>query len=133
MDFRRILEEARNKQGRVILDTFCSEGPSEFLIVSRARWDEHQRKLGTQKEESRTVAQEVEELEVHQGEMGYEGSPVKVFSNAKKKDAAHAAAKFVLFDERKTVVSGSGRTAQYLEQSGKKGDCCNGKLPGNVR
>ena len=48
----------------------------------------------------------------------------------KKNDAAYAAANFVLFDERKTVASGSGRAAEYLEQSGKKGDSCNEKLPG---
>ena len=76
-DFRRILEEARNKKGRAIFETFSSEGPTEFLVVSRARWDEHQRKLGTQKEESRIMTEEVEELEENQGETGYEGSPVK--------------------------------------------------------
>ena len=36
VDFRRILKEARNKQGRAIFETFSSEVPSEFLIVSRA-------------------------------------------------------------------------------------------------
>ena len=50
VDFRRTVEEARNKQGRAIFDTFSSEGPSEFLVVSRARWDEHQRKTSVQKE-----------------------------------------------------------------------------------
>ena len=39
-------------------------------------------------------------------------------------------ANFVLFDERKTVARRSGRAAEYLEQSGKKGDSCNEKLPG---
>ena len=51
----------------------------------------------------------------------------------KKSDAAYAAANFVLFDERKTVASGSGRAAQYLEQTGKEGGRCNGKLHGKVR
>ena len=36
VDFGRILEEARNQQGRAILETFSSQGPSEFLVVSRA-------------------------------------------------------------------------------------------------
>ena len=35
VDFRRILEEARNKKGRAIFETFYSEGQSEFLVVSR--------------------------------------------------------------------------------------------------
>ena len=48
--FMRILEEARNEQGRAIFETFSSKGPSEFLVVSRARWDEHQRKPGVQEE-----------------------------------------------------------------------------------
>ena len=53
VDFRRILEEARNKKGRAISQTFSSEGPSEFLAV-RARRDEHRRKLRAQKEVSIT-------------------------------------------------------------------------------
>ena len=53
VDFRRILEEARNTKGRSIIETFSSEGPSEFLVVSRARRDEHQRKLSEQNEERR--------------------------------------------------------------------------------
>ena len=82
VDFRRILVEARNKKGRTIFESFSSVGPSEFLVVSRARWDKHQRKLGTHKEESRRTAQEVEELEETQGEMCYEGcSPVKAPPN----------------------------------------------------
>ena len=36
-DFRRIFEEGRNKQGHAIFETFSSEGPSEFLVVGRAR------------------------------------------------------------------------------------------------
>ena len=52
--FMRILEDARNKQGRATFETFQLRGaPSEFLVVSRARWDEHQRKMSVQKEELR--------------------------------------------------------------------------------
>ena len=29
-DFRRILEEARDKKGRAVFETFSSDGPSEF-------------------------------------------------------------------------------------------------------
>ena len=43
VDFRRILNEAKNKKGRTIFETCSSDGPSEFLVVSRARLDEHQR------------------------------------------------------------------------------------------
>ena len=43
----------RNKQGRAIFETFTSEVPSEFLVVSRARLDEHRWKMGVQKEELR--------------------------------------------------------------------------------
>ena len=45
VDFKRILEEARNEKGCAIFETFSSEGPSELLVVSRLRWDEHQRRL----------------------------------------------------------------------------------------
>ena len=72
-----------NKKGRIIFESFSSEGPSEFLVVSRARWDEHQ--WGMQKEESRRMAQEVEEWEKNQGEMGYEGSSVKAPPNTRRK------------------------------------------------
>ena len=42
MDCRRTLKEARNKKGGEIFETFSLGGPSEFLVVSRTRWDEHQ-------------------------------------------------------------------------------------------
>ena len=45
VDFRRILEEARGERGCAIFETFSSEGPSEFLVIIRMRWDEHQRRL----------------------------------------------------------------------------------------
>ena len=32
LDFRRIMEEARNKKGRAIFETFSSEGPSELIL-----------------------------------------------------------------------------------------------------
>ena len=41
VDFRRILEEARVKKGCAIFEAFTSEGPSEFLVISGMRWDEH--------------------------------------------------------------------------------------------
>ena len=44
-DFRRIIEEARDKKGCAIFETFSSDGPSEFLVVSSTRWDEHQKRL----------------------------------------------------------------------------------------
>ena len=55
VDFRRILEEARHKKGCAIFETFSSDGPSEFLVSSRTRWDEHQRRLSAQREELRSV------------------------------------------------------------------------------
>ena len=42
VDFRRILEEARDEKGCAIFETFSTDGPSEFLVVSRSRWDKHQ-------------------------------------------------------------------------------------------
>ena len=51
---------ARRKKGRRIFETFSSQGPSEFLEVSRARWDEYHRLLVTQEEKSRRKAQELE-------------------------------------------------------------------------
>ena len=32
LDVRRIMEEARNKKGRAIFETFSSEGPSELIL-----------------------------------------------------------------------------------------------------
>ena len=55
VDFRRILEEARNEQGCAIFETFRSDGPSEFLVVSRTRRDEHQWRLHAQRKELRSV------------------------------------------------------------------------------
>ena len=43
-DFRRILE-ARDEKVCAIFDTFSSDGPSDFLVVSSTRWDKHQRRL----------------------------------------------------------------------------------------
>ena len=66
--------------------------------------------------------------------MGYDGLSVKSASQHQKKDnAAYATANFVIFVGRKSVASGSGSTTEYLEHSGKKGDCGNGKLPGRKR
>ena len=59
VDLRHILMCARKKKSRKISEIFSSKGPSEFLVVSRARWDQHQRVLVTQEEESRRKAQEV--------------------------------------------------------------------------
>ena len=51
---------ARKKKGRKIFEIFSSKGPSDFLVVSRARWGEYQRMLVTQEEESTRRAQEVD-------------------------------------------------------------------------
>ena len=45
VDFRRTMEEARSKKGCAILETFSSDGHSEFLVVSGTRWDKHQKKV----------------------------------------------------------------------------------------
>ena len=45
VDFRRIIEEARGKKTCAIFETFSSDGPSDFLMVSSARWDKHQKRL----------------------------------------------------------------------------------------
>ena len=45
VDFRRIIEEARDKKDCAIFETFSSEGQSEFLVVSVTRWDKHQKRL----------------------------------------------------------------------------------------
>ena len=45
VDFRRILEEARDKKGCAVFDTFSSDGPSEFLVVSGTQGDKHPRRL----------------------------------------------------------------------------------------
>ena len=53
VDLKQILRYARRKKGRRIFDIFSSKGQSEFLVASRVRWDERQRVLATQEEESR--------------------------------------------------------------------------------
>ena len=55
----------RKRKGRKVFENFSSKGLSEFLVASRARWDEYQRVLVTQEEESRRKAQEVD-YEVNQ-------------------------------------------------------------------
>ena len=45
VNFRRILEEARDTKGCAIFETFSTDGPSEFLVVVRSRWDKQQRRL----------------------------------------------------------------------------------------
>ena len=45
VDFRRILEEARDKKGGAIFENCSSDGPSEFLVVSSTRLVKHQRRL----------------------------------------------------------------------------------------
>ena len=44
-DFRRIKEESKGQKGCAIFETFSSEGQSELLVVSSARWDKHQKRL----------------------------------------------------------------------------------------
>ena len=60
VDLRRVFKYARRNKGRKIFAIFSSKGQSEFLVVSRARWDQHQRVLVTQEEESRMKAQQVD-------------------------------------------------------------------------
>ena len=48
------------------------------------------------------------------------------------KNAACATAKFFFFNERETVANEHGREEQFLGQSRKIGDSCNGKLSGKV-
>ena len=53
-----ISDESWKKQGTkgcAIFETFSSDAQSEFLVVSRTRWDEHQWRLNTQREELRSV------------------------------------------------------------------------------
>ena len=60
VDLRKFLRYARRKMGGRIFDIFSSKGQSEFLVDSRARWEERQMVLVTQEEESRGKAQEVD-------------------------------------------------------------------------
>ena len=45
VDFRRILEDARDEKRCATFETFSSDGPSEFWVVSSTRWDTRQRRL----------------------------------------------------------------------------------------
>ena len=60
VDLRQTLRYARRKKGGRIFEIFSSQGPSEVLVASRARWDERQRALVTEEEESRRKAQDVD-------------------------------------------------------------------------
>ena len=44
VDFRRILKEARDEKGCATFETFSTDAPSEFLVVSRSRWDKDKMK-----------------------------------------------------------------------------------------
>ena len=44
VDSRRILDEARDEKGCAMFETFSTDGPSTFVMVSRSRRDKHQRK-----------------------------------------------------------------------------------------
>ena len=44
VDFRRILEEAKDERGRETYETFSRDGLSEFLVASRSRWDKNKSK-----------------------------------------------------------------------------------------
>ena len=48
----------RGTKSRAIFEALSSEVRVKFLVVSRARWDEHQRKLSAQKEELRRTLQQ---------------------------------------------------------------------------
>ena len=56
VDFRRILEEAREEKGCAIFETFSSDGPSEFLVVSSTRWDKHQRRLNAPRRQNSSTS-----------------------------------------------------------------------------
>ena len=60
VELRQILRYARRKQGGRIFEHFSSKGQSERLAASRVRWDERQRLMVTQEEESRREAQDVD-------------------------------------------------------------------------
>ena len=48
--------EARKLNGRRICEIFLSEGPSELLVVNKARWEKYQRDLVAQEEVKRRRA-----------------------------------------------------------------------------
>ena len=45
VDFRENHEEASDEKGCAIFETFSTDGPSAFLVVSRSRWDKDQKRL----------------------------------------------------------------------------------------
>ena len=55
-DLRGILGEARDEKGCVIFETFSTEGPREFLVVSRSRWNEHQRRLNAPRRQNSSAS-----------------------------------------------------------------------------
>ena len=45
VDFMRILKEARDERWYEVLETFSTDGLSEFLVADRSRWDKVQKKM----------------------------------------------------------------------------------------
>ena len=87
----------------MIFETFSSEGPSKFLVVSRARWDEHQRKMSGQKEELRRT-------------------PVTLQENS-----------FSSMSERQWQAELDEQRDGWSHFWKKTGDGCNERLPGEVQ
>ena len=54
---RRILEEARDEKGCAIFETSSTDGASEFSVVSRSRWDKHQRRRNASCRKNRLLLQ----------------------------------------------------------------------------
>ena len=44
VDFRQILLKERDEKKCATFETFSTDGPSEFLMISRSRWDKYERK-----------------------------------------------------------------------------------------
>ena len=63
VDLREISTMPRRKKGCRIVQIFSLHGPSEFLVVSAARWDECSRMLATQEQELSKVIEYMSEMQ----------------------------------------------------------------------
>ena len=60
VDLRLILMNSMRKKDRIIFQVFSTQGQSEFLVVSAARWDEYSRMRAGQEEKCQELSKVIE-------------------------------------------------------------------------
>ena len=73
--------EAMKLNGRRICEIFLSVGPSELLVVNKARWEKYQRDLVAQEEVKRRRA--LEKISYHQRSLKSQSESIGLFADPK--------------------------------------------------